>query len=206
MYEQGATTDLPVANPTTTTIKAPTKVSITTALLLKQLAADENANGNVNFPTATPPRGAVLYFNGSGFEIDQGTNQLADVTGDSIMSWSQSGQNDISAGSYSDANGQGSPPYTQTDYYLVTVTYTSPSSNTTNPLNFTVTGLATVTGKATNPNGRTGNYTQSGSISFSDGTGEGSNANGSFVLTGVTMTASGSATENSGTGTNETGD
>jgi hypothetical protein len=196
MYLQGPTTD----NNTTTTIKSPSKPSITTASLLKQLIADEYAEGNLSSTTLP---GAKLDFNGTGFEIDQGANEAVDVS--DILTWDVSGQNDISAGNYSDANGQGTPPYSQTDYYLVTVTYNSPSSSTS-PLTFTVTGLATVTGKTTNPNGKTGNYTQSGSISFSDGTGEGTNPNGSFVLTGVTMTASGSVTENNGNGTNETGD
>ena len=72
--------------------------------------------------------------------------------------------------------------------------------------------VATVTSKATKPNAKTGNYTQSGSFSLQDGTGEGTitPASGSLagttipvVLTGFTVTASGSATWNSGTGTNQ---
>jgi hypothetical protein len=184
MYAQGSTSD----NNTTTTIKAPAKTAVTTATLLKQLATDEASAGNLS--SATLPKGAVLNFNGSGFEIDVGTNMLVDVS--DIITWTVSGQNDISAGSYLDANGQGTPPYSQTDYYLVTVAYDDTSS--TGALKFTVTGLATVTGKATNPNTKTGNYTQSGTVSLANGTGEGSNASGNFVLTGVTMTASGSAT------------
>ena len=196
MYLQGATKD----NNTTTTIKAPSKSSITTGWLLKQLVADECSYGNTQFKNASVPNGAVLNFNGSGFEIDQGATQLADVSADGILAWSESGQNDISTGSFSITNGQGIPPYSQTDYYLVTVTYASPPTSS-NSLLFTVTGLATVTGKATNPNAKTGNYTQSASVSFSDGTGEGENLNGPFVLTGVTMTASGSAKANNGQGT-----
>jgi len=109
-----------------------------------------------------------------------------------------------------DANGAGMPPFTQTDYYLVTVVYDD--SGSTGALVFSVTGLETFTAKATNPNARTGKYTQSGSISLQDGTGEGTitPATGSlagtaipFVLTGFTATASGSAAENTGNGTSE---
>ncbi len=201
MYVQGATSD----NGTTTTIKGPSKSSITTEMLLKQLVQDEFANGNASFTSATVPKGAVLNFNGSGFEIDQGGNQLADVSGDSILTWTISGQNDISTGSYSDNNGQGTPPYSQTDYYLVTIEYNSPS-NSPSPLAFTVTGLAAVAGKSTNPNVTTGNYTQTGSVSFSNGTGEGTNPNGPLVVTGVTLTGSGSVKTNDGNGTDQTGD
>jgi hypothetical protein len=120
-----------------------------------------------------------------------------------VLTWNVTGQNDISSGSYSIVGGPGSPPYSQTDYYLVTVQYND--SDSTGALNFSVTGLATVTGKATNPNSKSGNYTQSATISFQDGTGEGTITTNStpFVLTGFTITASGSETENTGTGTNE---
>jgi hypothetical protein len=193
-------------NGTSTTTKAPTKSSITTATLLKQLALDENNEGN--WTSTKFPANATLDYNGSGFAVYQGANELVDVS--DIISYSQTGQNDISSGTYTDANGAGSPPYSQTDYYLVTVVYNDSSS--TGALGFTVTGLATVTGKATTPNARTGNYTQSGTFSLQDGTGEGmiTPASGSlagtsipFVLTGFTVTASGSATENTGNGTSE---
>jgi hypothetical protein len=197
-YQQGSTS----SNATTSTTKPPVKFSITTGKLLEQLVADEFSYGNRQFTSAVVPRGAVLNFNGSGFEIDQGTNQLADVSADGILAWSVSGQNDINTGSFLNANGQGTPPYNQTDYYLATVTYASPPSSF-NSLFFTLTGLATVTGRATNPIARTGNYTLFGSVSFSDGTGEGENPDGPFVLTGFTMTASGSVKANNGQGTDQ---
>jgi len=127
-----------------------------------------------------------------------------------ILSYSQTGNNDISSGTYTDANGAGVPPFTQSDYYLVTVGYDDSSS--TGALVFSVTGLATVSATATKPNAKTGNYTQSASFSLQDGTGEGTitPASGSlagtaipFVLTGFTVTASGSAIGNTGTGTSE---
>jgi hypothetical protein len=177
-------------NGTTSTTKAPSKGSITTATLLKDLELVEGT---------TFPSGATLVFNGDGFEVDKGTNFSLDVS--DALTYTISGQNDISTGSFSDANGPESAPFTQTDYYLVTVAYTG--ANYT----FTVTGLATVTGKATAPNGKTGNYTQSGTIAVQDGTGEGtvtiSGNSVPFVMTGFTMSASGSEAENSGTGTDE---
>jgi hypothetical protein len=192
MYQQNTNTS---DNGTTTTTKPPAKSSLTTASLLKDLALFEQSEGNWTNPTF--PASAALVFNGSGFQINEGTNELVDVS--DALSYSQSGQNDISTGSYLDANGQGSAPYNQTDYYLVTVTYTGSA------FSFTVTGLATVTGKATNPNTKTGNYTQSDSFSLQDGTGEGAFTSSGvpFVLTGFTVTGSGSATENNGLGTDE---
>jgi hypothetical protein len=196
MYEQSTnTTD----NNLTTATKAPTKISLTTATLLKQLALDEYSEQN--WTASNFPANASLVFNGTGFEVDQGTNQLVDVS--DILTWTVSGHNDVSTSSFSDANGQGSPPYAQTDYFLATVVYNG--SNFTGALNFSVTGLATVTGKATNPNSRTGNFTQSASLSLQDGTGEGTITTNytPFVLTGFTISAGGSVPENNGSGSDE---
>jgi hypothetical protein len=189
-YEQGATHD----NGTSSNTANPTKFSITTASLLAQLVADEYSYGNKNFTSARVPAGAVLKFYGTGFEIDQGTSQLADVSADGFLSWSAtSGQNDINAGTFLDSGGQTTPPYNQVNYSLATLTYTSPPPSS-NPLFLTVTGLATITTKATTPNHTTGKYTLSASVNFSDGTGEGDNVKGAFVVTGFTMTGSGSMT------------
>ncbi|MGD1086855.1 MAG: hypothetical protein ABSA47_19130 [Verrucomicrobiota bacterium] len=209
MYEASATTngvDTGVDNGTSTTTKAPTRTFLTTATLLKQLALDENSENqwtNTKFPA-----NATLDYNGSGFAVYEGTNELVDVS--DILSYTTTGKNDISSGTYTDANGAGMPPFSQSDYYLVTVVYDDSSS--TGALVFSVTGLATVTAKATNPNAKTGKYTQSGSISLQDGTGEGTiiltsgpqaGTAAPFVLTGFTATASGSATGNTGNGTSE---
>lgn len=195
LYQQGDTND----NNTTTTIKAPTKSSLSTGALLKLLAIDEYSEGN--FETNFFPAGAKLDYNGNGFEVDDGTNELVDVS--DILTLTVTGQNDINAGNYSDANGQGTPPYSETDYQIVSVAYNDSSS--TGTLSFSVSGLATFVGKATNPNARTGKYTQSGTFSLQDGTGEGSLVNSAgttipFVMTGFTITASGSAAENNGNG------
>jgi hypothetical protein len=202
VYEQGATSD----NGITTTTSAPTKSSslISTASLLKDLAVDEFTEGN--WETNKFPAAAKLDYNGTGFEVDEGTNELVDVS--DIFSLTVTGQNDINAGSSLDANGLGMPPFTQTDYEIVTLAYDSSSGST--GLNFAVTGLGTFTGKTTNPSVRTGAYTQSASFSLQDGTGEGSLMDSlgttvDFVLTGLTVTASGSAAENNGNGTANNG-
>jgi hypothetical protein len=201
MYEQGAQTD----NGATTTTKPPAKVTITTEGLLKQLIADEFAEGNLS--TGVVPKDAVLSFNGAGFEIDTNNNTYVNVS--DIMKWNVTGQNDITAGSFLDVNGQGTPPFTQANYYVVTITYNDSSS--TGALQFTVTGLATVSQSATNPNSETGKFTQAGSISFVDGAGEGaivpdsgpeSGQSVPFVMAGVTITGSGKMADNDGNGSN----
>jgi hypothetical protein len=50
--------------------------------------------------------------------------------------------------------------------------------------------------KAGTPNAKTGKFTQSDSVSLQDGTGEVALEGVEFVITGFTVTASGSATEN----------
>jgi len=179
-----------IASGTTTTTKAPIKQIQTTLGVLEQLAHDEYVEGNLE--SETLPSGAALYFDGSGFEICKGTNLIVDVS--DIFTWQVIGTNDISgAGSYPIKTGPGTPPFSQTDYYLVKVTYDD--SAATGKLIFSITGLAIVTKSATAPNSKTGKYTESGSISFTDGTGEGtSHDNGPLVLTGFTLTASGSTT------------
>src|SRR5208282_716419 len=70
LYEQGAQSD----NDKTTTTKAPAKVSLSTATVLKQLAKDEFAEGN--YTSSLFPSAAKLVYNGLGFEVDDGTNEL----------------------------------------------------------------------------------------------------------------------------------
>jgi hypothetical protein len=193
MLAQGTNTD----NNTTSTTKAPTRTPITTASVLKQLALDEYAAGNYPYPNTKFPPGAKLkYLADTGFQVDNGTNELVDVS--DILSLEVSGTYDINAGSYSDANGQGMPPSSQTDYQLVTVTYDSTAVGGTTK--YTVTGLATSTTRTTNPSAK-GNYSETASFSLQSGTGEGINAAGvNIVITGFTITASGSAAQNNGAG------
>jgi hypothetical protein len=192
IYEQGAISD----NGHTTKISPPAKRSVTTVNFLEQLAKDEFAEGN--WGGGHFPAGAQLVYNGSGFEIDQGTNKLVDVS--DILTVAFNGQNDITNGSYLDAisttkGTTGGPtwaPYSATDYKLVTVTYDDSSS--TGELTFAVTGLGILSATAPNP-GKTGSFKQSKTFSLQDGTGEGTLNGTHFVVTGFTLTASGSAEE-----------
>jgi hypothetical protein len=85
------------------------------------------------------------------------------------------------------------PPYAQTGYEMVTLTYNATFAGS---LYFTVTGLATVTTKTTAPSARTGEYVETDSFSLQDGTGQGQDTAGeNIMLTGITITASGSAAQ-----------
>src|ERR1700678_2396922 len=94
IYGQGAQSD----NGHTTTIKPPAKGAVTTVNFLEQLAKDEAAEGN--WGGGHFPAGAQLVYNGSGFEIARGTNELVDVS--DILTVAFNGQNDITNGSYLD--------------------------------------------------------------------------------------------------------
>jgi hypothetical protein len=192
-YEQGAQSD----NGHTTKISPPTKHPVTTVNFLEQLAKDESAEGR--WGGGHFPAGAQLIYNGSGFEIDQGTNELVDVS--DILTVAFNGQNNITNGNYLDVSSTGKgtiggptwAPYSTTDYKLVTLAYDDSSS--TGELTFTVTGLGILTETATTPNVRTGSFKQTGTFSLQDGTGEGALNGTHFVATGFTLTASGSANE-----------
>ncbi len=185
IYLQGATSD----KKGVTTSAGPTKQSVSTVNLLESLAKDENAEGN--YPNTKFPSTAALYYYGGGFEVDEGTNVLVDVS--DILTLTTTGQNDITNGNYTDVKGPGTPPYTQTAYQIVMLAYAS--STGASGLGFTVTGLGEFTQKAGTPNAKTGKFTQSDSFNLQDGTGEGSLEGVEFVITGFTVTASGSATE-----------
>jgi hypothetical protein len=185
IYEQGAQSD----NGHTTTISPPTKHPVTTVNFLEQLAKDEAAEGR--WGGGHFPAGAQLVYNGSGFEIAQGTNELVDVS--DILTVAFNGQNDVTNGSYLDAKGSGTAPFTSSNYKLVTLAYDDSSS--TGELTFSVTGLGILTATATTPNARTGSFKQSETFSLQDGTGEGTLTGTPFVVTGFTLTASGSANE-----------
>jgi hypothetical protein len=186
IYLQGATSD----KKGVTTIAGPSKQSVSTVNLLESLAKDENAEGN--YSNTRFPSTAVLHYYGDGFEVDEGTNVLVDVS--DILNLTVTGQNDITNGNYTEVNGPGKPPYTQTAYQIVTLAYTSNTG--ASGLGFTVTGLGEFTQKAGTPTAKTGKFTQSDSFSLQDGTGEGALEGVEFVITGFTVTASGSAAEN----------
>ncbi len=186
IYLQGATSD----KKGVTTIAGPTKQTVSTVNLLESLAKDEYAEGN--YPNTRFPSTAVLHYYGGGFEVDERTSVLVDVS--DILTLTITGQNDITNGNYTDVKGPGTPPSTQTAYQIVTLAYTS--STGASGLGFTVTGLGELTQKGGTPNAKTGKFTQTDSVSLQDGTGEGTLNGVEFVITGFTVTASGSATEN----------
>lgn len=179
-YVQSATSN---DNGTKTTVGSPTKISITTAYILKQLAIDEGT---------TFPSNAKLDWNGSGFEVDQGTNEIQDVS--DILTVSSSGQNTITWGTSSDS---GNTAFSQSAYQIYAVAYSGSASG----LSFTVTGMSLSKSSGSTPSAKSGNFTETESFTFSNGVGEGQTAAGPMVITGFTATASGSATENDGQGT-----
>jgi hypothetical protein len=185
IYLQGTTSD----KKGVTTTAGPAKQSVSTVNLLESLAKDENAEGN--YPETRFPSTATLYYYGDGFEVDEGTTVLVDVS--DILTLTITGQNDITNGNYTEVNGPGTPPYTQTAYQIVTLAYVSTTG--ASGLGFTVTGLGELTQTAGTPNAKTGKFTQTDSVSLQDGTGEGTLDGVEFVITGFTVTASGSATE-----------
>jgi hypothetical protein len=182
-----AANGLSTNNGTTFLTKSAIQKTITTKDILKQLTHDEYKENNL--PSKKLPKDAVLNFNGTGFEIDLGTNLLVDVS--DILTFKVTGTNDIpGAGTYSDATGAGNPPFTKTDIYLATITFNDTAS--TGKMQFTFTGTAIVTRGAPAPNPKTGRYTATGSLDFTRATGEGQTDDlGPIVLTGFTLTASG---------------
>jgi hypothetical protein len=193
-YSQSAQTD----NGKITTTKAPGRTTLTTASLLKQLAIDENTAGH--YASTTFPAGArLIYVNGTGFEVvDKQDNVL--VTPSDILTLATPGQNDIASGTFNDADGSGVAPFLQDDMRVTTISYNSSGEGGT--MNFTVTGIGTFTEAAGKPNAKTGNYSETDSFSFSDGVGEGVNAEGTpILLSNVTITSRGTGTLNNGAGT-----
>jgi hypothetical protein len=177
--------------------RLPAKSTLTTASILKQLASDEKAGGL--WTNDTFPAGAKLnYFTGESspyypqfatpaeFQVvDRHNNLLLVVT--NILTLTNVGTNGIDYGSA-----------TETTVQLATLTYDATSVGRTNK--YTVTGLGTSTTSNTAANFY-GEFTQTDTFSLQNGTGEGVNANGvSIVLTGVTITESGSARLNNGAG------
>jgi hypothetical protein len=167
-------------NRTTVKTATPAKKVETQTSLLSTLAQDAS--------TTFPP-GSALYFNGTGFEVDKGGAQIADVS--SILTVSI-GAPVLTAGNYSVSNGPAAQPYSETDYELITVAYNGSISG----LSFSVTGVGSVTTTVPAANPHNNKFKQSGALSMQDGTGSGVTTEGSpFLLTGFTITASGSANE-----------
>jgi hypothetical protein len=177
-------------NGKTTTTAAPLKTTITTADVLEYLAKDENTAGT--YGATTFPTGAkLLYTANSGFEVvDKHNNVLVNAA--NILSVVTAGQNEITSGAFGDTTGSATPPFTQTDVRLVTLTYDATSVGGTTK--FSVTGTGTSETATAKPSAK-GKYTDTDSFSLQDGTGEGVNGAGvNIILTGFTVTASGTTT------------
>jgi hypothetical protein len=165
------------------TTAAPSKKSRSTTDILAELAKDESP---------APPADAKLGFNGTGFVLYDAsvTNPVSSLT-------YSPGSSTVLISGTATTNGFGTPPYDEVVYQTATVTYAGGVSG----LNFTVTGLATTTTKTTapltKPVSKAGNFTASGAFSFQSGTGAGVNTDGNpILLSGFTVTAAGTATEN----------
>lgn len=199
----------PRDNGTTTTLKAPTRLSISTATLLKDLAVDETAAANWFNATGKVPPNARLRvafagmadFSSLSFQVVSGTNVI-DVN--NILSAGPGGNSPVVSFTYNDNAGEGQAPFSQTQHGLYTITYDSTGMGGTTT--FTVTGAATCTSSATKPNARTGLFTETDGFTLSSGVGDGAIGGVAFVLSGVTITASGTVRGDCGCGTDGAGD
>jgi len=176
-------------NGKTTKTKAPTKTTITTADILEYLAQDEHTAGTysaTNFPSGAK----LLYTANSGLQVVEKNNTpLVNVA--NILSLLTAGQNGITSGTFGDTTGSTTPPFTQTDVRLVTLSYDATSVGGTRKFAVTGTGSSETT---TAKPGAKGNYTETDSFSLQNGTGEGVNGEGvSVILSAFTVTASGTA-------------
>jgi hypothetical protein len=179
-------------NGKTTTTKAPSKTTITTADVLADLAKDENTAG-IYGATSFPSGAKLLYTANSGFQVvDKHNNPLVNAA--NILSVVTAGQNEVTSGTFGDTTGSTTPPFTQTDVRLVTLAYDATSVGGT--MKFAVTGVGSSEITTAKPNGK-GNYTDTDSFTLQNGTGEGVNGEGvKIILTGFTVNASGTTTLN----------
>jgi hypothetical protein len=143
----------PKDNGKTTTTAVPTKTMITTASVLKDLATDENTAGK--YASTTFPAGAkLLYTANTGFQVvDKHNNQLVNVA--NILTLQTAGQHVITSGTFADATGSATPPFTQTDVQLLTLTYDA--TGVGGMMKFSVTGVGSSVTTAAKPNAK-GNY------------------------------------------------
>jgi hypothetical protein len=196
----------PKVNGKTTSLKPPTKTALTTATLLADLATDETAAGQWPWAANTVPPNAKLIatfsggavshstaFNSLSFKVVSGTTA---VEVSNIFSGNITGvvtSNAVSSFTYNtEAGGIFQPPFSLTYYLPYTLTYDGTAVGGT--LQFGVTGTATLATVVSTPNAKTGLYSEKDTFSLADGTGSGISRGFPFVLTGVTITASGSGT------------
>jgi len=186
-----------VNNGTTTIVKAAGRYSVSTKILLEDLAFDETFNGTwfAKFTNRVPANAKLeVTFAGPGdfsslsCQVVSGANAV-DVS--NVLSAAPSGSNDVHSSTALNANAADQAPFTTTDYHQYTIAYDARGIGGT--LHFIITGLATSSTIATKPNAK-GFYTETDSFNLADGIGGGIDTTGTaFVLTGITFTASGSA-------------
>ncbi|HWD20409.1 MAG TPA: hypothetical protein VHB20_14130 [Verrucomicrobiae bacterium] len=176
--ESGATND----NGTTTTIRTPARLVLTTRELLRHLAADENRAGH--YDATNFPAGAVLTYNGTFSVHDRKGNLLVDVSDVLTLSF---GQQIIRWGNGRDTGGA---PFSHASRQLVTLNYDSTGSGGTTK--FSVTGMGSFADVAGRPNSR-GNAREVASFRASV-VGEGVDSSGAGVVLSGGIEAAGAAT------------
>ena len=127
-------------------------------------------------------------FDSVSLEIVSGTNSISVAN---VFSISMGGSNDFSFAKFSKAD-TNFPPFVATNYHLCTIAYDATAIGGT--LHFVVSGLATSWSVASHPDGQDSVFTQRDGFRLTGGIGEGEDRDGiPFLLTGATMTASGSS-------------
>ena len=186
-----------VDNGATTKTKSPTVATITPRVLQNDLAVAETQNGtwfageSNKFPgnaklVAKFP--GVGDFSGVSFSVMWGTN-VVDVS--NILSASPTDPTVVLAGVFTDAAGANQPPFTDVKYEPYALAYdTRPTGGVAH---YVVTGLAASSVQTTKPNAK-GFYNETDSFIFVNGTGAGVDEHtNTIVLSGVTMSARGTA-------------
>ncbi len=174
-------TNAPTDNGTITTGAKPIKKSFITKDLMQRLAKDEFAAGHWS-SNSFPASAKLVSVNGD-FQVVKGTNLLLSVT--NILSIANTGNNQIFSQKFNDATGSHFPPFSETSYQLITLTYDARPIG--GMFHFSLTGLGVSTTTALAPNPTTGIYTETDSGSIQSGAGEGFAPDGTtpFVITGT---------------------
>jgi hypothetical protein len=189
-----------VNNGVNTKTKSPTVATITPRVLENDLAVAETQNqswfaGESNyFPGSAK---LVARFPGVGdfssvsFSVVWGTN-VVDVS--NILSAAPSDPTVVVASVYTDAAGANQPPFTDETYEQYSIAYdTRPTGGVAH---YVVTGMAVSSMVTTKPNAK-GIYSETDQFIFVDGTGSGVDEHtNTIVLSGVTLSARGTAKVN----------
>ena len=198
-------TAAPVEKGQAASLKPPTRFIFTTATLLKNLALDETTAGKWPWKAAAVPPNTKLMaafsggpvsdaaaFKSLSFQVVNGTT-VVDVSNiltakavdgiptNAVRSFASSGE---LAGNFS-------PPFSLTYYLPYLLSYNAAPAG--GSLQFGVTGTATLSATVSPLKSRPGHQAEKDNFSLADGTGSGAADGVAFILTGVTITASGTA-------------